>query len=107
MSGVGYSSIAIIFVLMLGVVALLAGVGMGYRKFAAEITTVGSCSAAISAACHVWGEDSEEIVGKGMRWGDVGIGPNLGVKHLTFSSEMGVRKPVPGEVYAGVGGKGG
>ncbi|PUU77973.1 hypothetical protein B9Z19DRAFT_1115177 [Tuber borchii] len=103
---VGYSCIAIIFVLTLGILALLTAGGMGYKLFAAEITTVGSCSAAISAACHAWGEGSEEIVGKKVHWGDVGIVPNLGVRHLTFSSQEGVRKPIFGEVYAGIGGEG-
>ncbi|PUU76453.1 hypothetical protein B9Z19DRAFT_1149369 [Tuber borchii] len=67
MSTVGYSCIAIIFALPLGILALLTAVGMGLRPFAAEITTVGSCSAAISAACHAWGVDSERIVGKRVR----------------------------------------
>ncbi|PUU76460.1 hypothetical protein B9Z19DRAFT_990518 [Tuber borchii] len=101
-STVGYSCIAIISVLTLGIFALLAAAGMGYKRFPAEITTVGCCSAAISAACHTWGADSEEIVGKKVRWGDVGVVPNLGVRHLTFSSEE-IRKPVFGEVYSGAG----
>ena len=99
----GYSCIAIIFMLMLEILSLITAAGMGYKRFAAETTTVGSCSAAISAACHVWRADSEEIVGKKVRWGDVGIPPAPGVRHLTFSSEEGVRKPVFGEVYAGKG----
>ena len=74
---------------------------MGYNKFAAEITTVGSCSAAISAACHAWTADTEEIVGKKVRWGDAGIVLSLGVRHFTFSGGGEVRKPVFGEVYAG------
>ena len=78
---------------------------MGYKPFAAEITTAGSCSAAISAACHAWGADSEGIVGRKLRWGDVKIVSNMGVRHLTFSSEEGVRKPVFGAVYAGAGGE--
>ncbi|CUS15055.1 unnamed protein product, partial [Tuber aestivum] len=102
-STVGYSCIALIFVLTLGGFALLAAAGMGFRPFAAEITTVGSCSAAISAACHAWGEDSEVIVGRKVRWGDVGIEPRSGVRHLTFSSEKGVGKPTHGEAYAGTG----
>ena len=100
---VGYSSIATIFVLTLGILALLIAIGMGYKKFAAEITTVGSCSAAISAVCHVWTADAEEMVGKKVRWGDPGIVSSLGVRHLTLSSEEEVRKPVFGEVYAGIG----
>ena len=102
-STVGYSCIAIIFALPLGILALLTAVGMGLRPFAAEITTAGSCSAAISAACHAWGADSKGMVGKKVRWGDVEIVPNQRVRHLTFSSEEGVRKPVFGEFYAGVG----
>ena len=101
-STVGSSCIAIVFVLTLGILALLTAAGMGYKKFAAEATTVSSCSAAISAACHVLEEGPEEIIGKKVRWGDVGIMPNSGVRHLTFSSEEGVRKPVFGEVYAGM-----
>ncbi|PUU76455.1 hypothetical protein B9Z19DRAFT_990549 [Tuber borchii] len=100
-STMGYSCIAIIFALSLGVLALVTVIGMGYKPFAAEITTVGSCSAAISAACHASGADLEGIVGKKVRWGDVEIVPDMGVRHLTFSSEEGVRKPEFGEVYAG------
>ena len=102
-SSVGYSCIAIILVLVLSIFALLTAAGMGYKQFPAEITTAGSCSAAISAACHASGVDSEEIVGKGLRWGDVGIVPDLGARHLTFSSEERVGKPVFGAVYAGIG----
>ena len=100
-STVGYSCIAILSLLMLSILALLAAAGMGYKRFSAEITTVGSCSAAISAACHPLGADSEEIVGKKVRWGDVGPVPNLGVRHLTFSSEEEIRKPIFGEAYSG------
>ncbi|KAG0126946.1 hypothetical protein HOY82DRAFT_626469, partial [Tuber indicum] len=95
----GYSCI-IIFVLTLGILALLTAAGMGYRRFAGEITAVGSNSAAISAACHAW-EDKEKIVGRKVRWGDVGVVQNLGVRHLTFSSQEAVGKPIFGGVYAG------
>ena len=101
MPGLGYSCIAIIFVLMLGILALVTAAGMGYKQFAAEITTVGSCSAAISAACHASGAHPEGIAGKKIRWGDVGVEPYLGVRHLTFSSEKRVRNPVFGETYLG------
>ena len=92
--------------LTLEILALLITAGMGYKPFTAEITTVGSCSAAISAACHASGADSEEIIGKKVRWGDIGIVSDLGVRHLTFSSEEGVKKPEFGEVYAGAVGVG-
>ena len=92
---------SIIFALSLGVLALLIAAGMGCKPFAAEVTMVGSCSAAISAACHAWGSDSGGMVRKKVRWGDVEIVPNLRVRHLTFSSKEGVRKPVFGEAHAG------
>ena len=104
-STVGYSCIAIISVLTLGILALVAAAGMGYKRFSAEITTVGCCSAAISAGCHAWRADSEAMVGKKVRWGDVGCIPNLGVRHLTFSSEEEIRKPMFGEAYSGTGRK--
>ena len=106
MPGLCYSCIAIIFVLTLGVLALAAAAGIGYKQFSAEITTVGSCSAAISAACHASGAHPEGIIGKKIRWGDVGIEPYLGIRHLSFSSEEGVRKPVFGETYLGNGREG-
>ncbi|PUU76467.1 hypothetical protein B9Z19DRAFT_1194727 [Tuber borchii] len=106
-STLGYSCIAIISALTVGILALLSAAGMGYRPFATEITTVGSCSAAISAACHTWGVDMEGLVGRKVRWGDVGIAPDGEVRHLTFSSKEGVKKPVFGEVYSGVGREGG
>ena len=64
----GYSCIAILVVLILGVLALVTAAWMGYKKFAAEITTVGSCSAAISAACHASGAHPEGMIGKKIRW---------------------------------------
>ena len=100
-NGLGYSCIAIIFTLTLAIFALIAVAGMGYKKFAAEITTVGSCSAAISSACHLESTDPQGITGEKLRWGDVQVAPSLGVRHLTFSSDQGVGKPVFGEVYAG------
>ncbi|PUU81081.1 hypothetical protein B9Z19DRAFT_1168396 [Tuber borchii] len=60
------------------------------------ITTVGGYSAAISSACHLGSADPQEIIGKK-------VAPSLGVRHLTFSSDQGVRKPVFGEVYTRTG----
>ena len=80
----GYSCIGTIFTLTLAIVALRTVGGMGYRKFAARITTVGSCSAAISVACHLGSADPQEIIEKKVHWRDVQVAPSLGVRHLTF-----------------------
>jgi len=50
--------------------------------------------------------DSEDIIGKKVRWGDVGIASDLGVRHLAFSNERGVGEPLFGEAYAGMVRKG-
>ena len=93
-NGLGYYCIAIIFTLTLAIFALMTAAGMGYQKFAAEITAVGSCSVAISSACHPASIDPQGIIGEKLRWGDVQVAPSLGVRHFTFSSDHGVWKPV-------------
>ena len=105
MNYLGYSCLAIIITLMLAIFALMTAAGMGYKRFAAEITTVGSCSAAISSACHPASADPQGIIGEKLRWGDVQVAPSQEVRHLTFSSDREVGKPVFGEVYAGTGGE--
>ena len=51
-NGLGYSCIPTIFTLTPATFALMTATVMEYKRFAAEITTVGSCAAAISSACH-------------------------------------------------------
>lgn len=51
-STVGYSCIAIFFAIIVGVVAVTAGLLNGFRRYDPGIPIVGSCSAAISAACY-------------------------------------------------------
>ena len=51
-SSIGYSIIAIITVIALGTVVVLLGILIGFRRYPPGIPIAGSCSAAISAACH-------------------------------------------------------
>lgn len=67
-STLGYSSIAIISVIVLGTVVVLLGIGSGFRKYKPGAPLVGSCSAAISAACHRPSED-EDASKKSVMWG--------------------------------------
>ncbi|EHA28141.1 hypothetical protein ASPNIDRAFT_189221, partial [Aspergillus niger ATCC 1015] len=48
----GYGPIAIVFALILGGVMTSTVVGLGMRRFASQMPIAGSCSAAVSAACH-------------------------------------------------------
>lgn len=98
----GFSPFAMIFVILAGAVIVIGVVLLSLRSFNADIPLVGSCSAAISAACHgpSW-EDDGFWMGR-LQWGVVpGICSEAhGVRHCTFSSGS-VEKPVSGVAYAG------
>ncbi len=98
-SMIGYSCIAIITVIILGSVVVLLGIAMGFRRYKAGMPLVGSCSAAISAACWRPSED-EGVERKGIMWGVVGSKDEQGIGHCCFSS-WDVERPVAGEMYAG------
>jgi hypothetical protein len=103
-STVGYSCIAIFCALILGSVAVLGGLLNGFRRYDDGIPLVGSCSAAISAACHGPSADALAYL-KPVMWGvmdadaDEGWGSEVG--HCCFSS-FEVGKPVKGHLYAGM-----
>jgi hypothetical protein len=96
----GYSPIAMLTVLIVGLFMLVAVVGFGYIHYKTRMPLAGSSSLAISAACH-----PEEDSGKGehalsrqkLQWGVVSIGLD-GVGHCAFSSTE-VGPLLDGQVY--------
>ncbi|KAL9617707.1 MAG: hypothetical protein Q9160_007540 [Pyrenula sp. 1 TL-2023] len=48
----GYSPIAIIFTLVVGVLLLIGGIVFGLKRTSSDMPMASSCSAAIAAACH-------------------------------------------------------
>jgi hypothetical protein len=86
----------------LGVVLLIVGLFLmmvsllacGFLRFKSSIPVASSCSAAISAACHLGDEDEAALrpYEQEVQWGV------SGVKHCSFSS-LPVREPIEGEVY--------
>ena len=96
-STVGYSCIAIITVITLGSVVVLIGILMGFRRYKPGIPLAGSCSAAISAACHRPKEDDDAAT-KPVMWGSLGSRDGFG--HCCLTS-FEVTKPLIGEQYAG------
>ncbi|KAK4208548.1 hypothetical protein QBC37DRAFT_325535 [Rhypophila decipiens] len=102
---VGFSPIAmIILFLVLSTSVLFLGLGLGFRRLKKGMPLVGSCSAALSAACHIVDgpetyETGEEIARapQGVLWGVTG-GSEGGVGHLGFSAGF-VGEPVPGRMY--------
>jgi hypothetical protein len=98
-SAVGYSCIAILFAIIVGSVAVLGGILNGFRRYPSGIPLVGSCSAAISAACHQPGDDSSasQLL---LKWGAMDADTNAEIGHCCLSS-FEVTDPVKGSLYAG------
>ncbi|KAL8976226.1 MAG: hypothetical protein Q9205_007726 [Flavoplaca limonia] len=108
----GFLPRAILITICLGLAVLVVGILMGFRKYKPGIPLVGSCSAAISAACHPpQGDDKPSR--KAVRWGSCGPTSTLDMTgdNLTLSSgesEIGhcsltsfnVEPPVEGALYA-------
>lgn len=97
----GYSPIAIVFVLVLGILMLIAGIGFGYIPYKPGINLAGSCSLAISAACHTTEWDlvnRYDTTQSELQWGVVGEGED-GVGHCAFSARD-VTFPEGGKTYA-------
>ncbi|KAM7182945.1 hypothetical protein V8F33_013911 [Rhypophila sp. PSN 637] len=103
---VGFSPIAmIILFLVLSTSVLFLGLGLGFRRLKKGMPLVGSCSAALSAACHTIDglgtyETGEEIARalQGVLWGVTG-GREGGVGHLGFSAGFVGGGLVPGRLY--------
>ena len=93
----GYSCIAIISVIILGSITVILGLLMGSRKYKEGMPLVGSCSAAISAACHPPEEDVDASL-LPVLWGAVNSDQKVG--HCCFTS-FDVSPPIEGEDYAG------
>ncbi|PVH96548.1 hypothetical protein DM02DRAFT_535057 [Periconia macrospinosa] len=97
----GYSPIAIFTTLIVGIVMTLVAFGVGWIPYKKSMAVAGSCSAAISAACHSL-EGSEfkghEAARSKLQWGAVGTNAE-GVGHCAFSTKE-VEPPQVGQLYA-------
>jgi hypothetical protein len=94
----GFSPFAMICVLIAGGCIITFTLGLGFRHFNPDIPLVGSCSAAISAACH--GSEPRAAL-EPLQWGVFRtVVSSNGVAHCGLSSDV-VSKPIPGQYYAG------
>ncbi len=59
-STVGYSNIAVVAVIAVGGILLILVNILGFRRFNMGVPLAGTCSAAISAACHRPGNDVDD-----------------------------------------------
>lgn len=97
----GFSPIAMIITIGLGSGIVLATFLIGRRRYTGGIPLVGSCSAAISAACHRpdWDQNAALCA---VRYGVIpGIGGHGGVGHCSFTSGE-VEAPLKDTLYAGL-----
>jgi hypothetical protein len=96
----GYSPVAMLAVVILGVFMMVIVVGFGYMPYKHGMPLAGSCSLAISAACHPGQHLKEGIVfsEQELQWGVVSTSVD-GVGHCAFSSKE-VESLIKGRTYA-------
>lgn len=99
----GFSPLAQLTVLVVGVALIVASILIGRRKYDSSMPLAGSCSAAISAACHRPEWDYRASV-SAVQWGVLPESENVhGIAHCCFTS--GEVLPVQeGKHYAGLPG---
>ncbi|KAJ4993561.1 hypothetical protein SVAN01_01109 [Stagonosporopsis vannaccii] len=98
---VGYSPVAMLAVITMGILMVAAIVGFGYIPYTPGMPLAGSCSLAISAACHPEkhaGSDDGVLSKQKLQWGVVSTGVD-GVGHCAFSCEE-VGPLLKGRTYA-------
>lgn len=102
----GYSPIAIIFTVIASVLLMLSAMILACRKLPQDAPpVVATCSAAISAACHLpHGVLEQGSLYGSMKWGQCGQ-PQYGVAHCALMPEAAfkngfAKSPVPGWAYA-------
>ncbi|KAK1635065.1 hypothetical protein BDP81DRAFT_270504, partial [Colletotrichum phormii] len=82
----GWSPIGIICVIVAGTIMVAFLLASGFRRLRyGGIPVAGSCSAAISAACHPATSEDLEMWTKALRWGVVSK-PDAELSHCSFSS---------------------
>jgi hypothetical protein len=75
-------------------------IGIGFKPFKEGMNVAGSCSAAMSAACHlIKDEDGFRSARSEVKWGVVDVNAD-GIGHCSFSTKA-VEMPKVGQMYAG------
>lgn len=99
----GYSPIAMLIVIIIGVLMILVACGSGWMMLPSAMPVAGSCSAAISAACHSrYFEERDDIIEAALsevQWGAIQMECD-GVGHCCVTNHS-ITDLVVGELYAG------
>jgi len=95
----GYSPIAILLVLIFALLMATVAILLGFKRFKSGMPMVGSCSVAISAACHpVPGVEKRVVTDEPLTWGVMRVNVE-GVAHCGFSSDL-LEAPKSAILYA-------
>jgi hypothetical protein len=101
----GYSPRAIIVTIVVSALMLLAALGVGRKRFKTAMPISSTCSASISAMCHLpKSENREDAALHPVKWGVTSFdgisadGSRFG--HCSFSTRA-VQAPEDGQLYAG------
>ncbi|KAK4992358.1 hypothetical protein LTR50_001116 [Elasticomyces elasticus] len=102
----GYSPLAMILVIAVGLILIVFTLSIGLRRYKPGAPLVGSCSAAISAACHYQKDvcQSDDAATRPLMWGVVAEGnpdDDADAGHCCFT-DKGVTFPIEGHKYAGL-----
>lgn len=81
----GWSPVALICAIIVGSVMILTLLGLSTRSFRSVIPLAGSCSAAISAACHPPDDDVDAAI-KPIMWGEICSSANRSHSTSTLTS---------------------
>jgi hypothetical protein len=93
----GFSPLAMMATLLVGVCILAGILALGFRRLDCSMPLAGTCSAAISAACH---ESKPDASLKPLQWGALpGADVQSDIGHCCFSS-CAVVEPTAGKKYA-------
>jgi hypothetical protein len=95
----GFSPMAILASLLAGVVLMLVAFSIGRFRLASAIPVAGSCSAAISAACHTSITDVKRPDEGFVKWGVIRKELVNEPGHCGFSAAP-ISAPVPNSLYA-------
>jgi hypothetical protein len=95
----GYSPIVILLVLIFALLMGTVAIFLGFKRFKSGMPMVGSCSVAISAACHpIPGIEKKVVTNKPLTWGVMGANSE-GVAHCGFLNDL-LEAPKSGILYA-------
>lgn len=96
----GYSLLAILFLIFIGLLMIVVLAIISLTRFKTGIPVAGSCSAALSAACHGYAKGGPEASERPVQWGEVLVeGADGTVKRRCAFSHEEVSEPIDGRIY--------